>query len=163
MKEIGSKFKEKREEIGMSLVEVARDLDVTIPQLENLEDGNSNAFKDVFFLKDLIIKYAKYLNVDEEEVTNEFNDFVFNLTSKIPVNEIEEKIKEIEKVEEEQVRKTISSPYTRKKVMHAKFKPVYLYTIITIILCMITLIIANTIASNRTSKPNTISYIIGGE
>lgn len=38
----------------MKLEEAASDLDITVAQLENLEDGNINAFKDIFFLKELI-------------------------------------------------------------------------------------------------------------
>lgn len=56
MKDIGNIFKEKREEIGVKLEEAASDLDITVAQLENLEDGNINAFKDIFFLKELIKK-----------------------------------------------------------------------------------------------------------
>ena len=56
MKDIGTKFQEKREEIGIKLEEAAKDLDITVAQLENLEDGNVNAFKDIFFLKELIKK-----------------------------------------------------------------------------------------------------------
>ena len=74
MKEIGIIFKEKREEIGIKAEEAAKDMNITMPQLENLEDGNVNAFKDIFFLKDLVRKYAVYLNVDEEKIMEEFND-----------------------------------------------------------------------------------------
>ena len=49
MKDIGNIFKEKREEIGVKLEEAASDLDITVAQLENLEDGNINAFKDISF------------------------------------------------------------------------------------------------------------------
>ena len=101
MKEIGELFKEKREEIGLKVSEVSKDLDITEAQLENLEAGNINAFKDIFFLKDVIKKYAVYLNEDEEKIENEFNEYVFDYTSKIPVKELEEKIKEIQKEEKE--------------------------------------------------------------
>ena len=130
MKELGTRFKEKREEIGLKLEEVSKDLEVTIPQLENLEDGNINAFKDIFFLKDLIRKYTIYLNLNEEESLEYFNDFVFDYTSKIPVEEIEAKVKELSKQEEKETRRKIRSPYTAKKVMKEKLKPVYLYTIV---------------------------------
>ena len=96
---------------------------------------------DIFFLKELIKKYATYLNVNEEELMEDFNDFVFDYTSKIPVEEIEQKVKEIEKLEEKETRKRISSPYTRKKVRNAKMKPVYFFSVITVILVSITLII----------------------
>ena len=67
-------------------------MEITTAQLENLEDGNVNAFKDIFFLKELIKKYAKYLNVNEDEVISEFNDFVFDYTSRIPVEDGKELI-----------------------------------------------------------------------
>ncbi len=61
MKDIGTIFKEKREEIGIKEDEAAKDLNITIPQLENLEDGNINAFKDIFFLKDCIWYFYQHL------------------------------------------------------------------------------------------------------
>ena len=148
MKDIGIIFKEKRESIGIKINEAASDLDITIAQLENLEDGNINAFKDIFFLKELIKKYAKYLNVDEEEVMNDFNEFVFDYTSKIPVGEIEQRVKEIERRTEKEDRSRVSSPYTRKKVRKAKLKPVFYYSVITIILVSVTLIILNLFLNN---------------
>ena len=147
MKEIGIIFKEKREEIGIKAEEAAKDMNITMPQLENLEDGNVNAFKDIFFLKDLVRKYAVYLNVDEEKIMEEFNDFVFDFTSKIPVSEIEKKVKEIEKQNEIETRKKISSPYTIKKVQKAKLKPIYIVSIFVIILICITFIIVNMVLS----------------
>lgn len=149
MKEIGIKFKEKRETIGINEEEAARDMEITIPQLENLEDGNVNAFKDIFFLKELVKKYAIYLNINDEEIMDEFNDFVFDFTSKIPVSEIEQKVKELEKEKDKETRKKISSPYTRKKVRKAKLKPVYLFSIITVILVSLTLIVLNVFLSSK--------------
>lgn len=159
MKDIGNIFKEKREEIGVKLEEAASDLDITVAQLENLEDGNINAFKDIFFLKELIKKYATYLNVDGEKMIEEFNDFVFDFTSRIPVEEIEQKVKEIEKINEKETRKRISSPYTRKKVRKAKMKLVYFFSILTIILVSATLIFLNVFLSSKKG----LNYNIGSE
>ncbi len=149
MKDIGIVFKEKREEIGIKMDEAAADLEITTAQLENLEDGNVNAFKDIFFLKELIKKYAKYLNVNEDEVISEFNDFVFDYTSRIPVEEIEAKVKEIEKETEKEERTRVSSPYTKKRVKKAKLKPVFYYSVITIILVTVTLILLNLFLTNK--------------
>lgn len=149
MKDIGNIFKEKREEIGIKEEEAAKDLEITIPQLENLEDGNVNAFKDIFFLKELVRKYAIYLNVDEISIMEEFNDFVFDFTSRIPVEEIEQRVREIEKQTEKEARNKISSPYTRKQVRKAKLEPVYFFIILTIILVCITFIILNVILDNK--------------
>lgn len=159
MKDIGNIFKEKREEIGVKLEEAASDLDITVAQLENLEDGNINAFKDIFFLKELIKEYATYLNVDGEKMIEEFNDFVFDFTSRIPVDEIEQKVKEIEKINEKETRKRISSPYTRKKVRKAKMKLVYFFSILTIILVSATLIFLNVFLSSKKG----LNYNIGSE
>ena len=148
MKDIGIIFKEKREEIGIKEEEAANDMEITIAQLENLEDGNVNAFKDIFFLKELIKKYAKYLNVDEDQIMNDFNEFVFDYTSRIPVDEIEERVKEIEKESDREERKRISSPYTKKKVKKAKLKPILFYSIITIILICITFLLLNLFLRN---------------
>ena len=88
MKEIGESFKEARETIGISKSEVIKDLNITESQLDNLEDGNANAFKDVFFLKETIKKYAIYLNLNEDEIIDKFNDFIFGYTSRIPIKHI---------------------------------------------------------------------------
>ena len=62
MKDIGNIFKEKREEIGVKLEEAASDLDITVAQLENLEDGNINAFKDIFFVFDVVVSCSESLS-----------------------------------------------------------------------------------------------------
>ena len=51
MKEIGEKLKEARESIGVSTTEVAEDLKLEKEQIENIENGNVESFKDVFYLK----------------------------------------------------------------------------------------------------------------
>ncbi len=143
MKDIGIKFKEARESIGLSIEEAYNDMQVTQAQLENLEDGNANAFKDIFFLKELIKKYAKYLNLDLDKIVEEFNDFIFNFTSRIPVEEIEEKVKEISKEEKSVSSKKISSPYTSAKKNNRLFSPITLYIIaMLLVIALILLSIA---------------------
>ena len=61
MKEIGEALKEARESTGLSLEEVSSDLKLRPSQIENIESGNIDAFKDVFYLKYFIKEYAKYL------------------------------------------------------------------------------------------------------
>ena len=107
MKEIGLKLKEKREANGVTIEEAAEDLKMRPSQIENLEAGNRDEFKDVAMLKYFIRDYAKYLGLDGEEIVDEFNEFLFDFTSKIPVGEIE-------KAKEENVReKKVASPYTK--------------------------------------------------
>ena len=46
MKEIGLKLKEKREENGVSIEEAAEDLKMRPSQIESIEEGKSEDFKD---------------------------------------------------------------------------------------------------------------------
>ena len=109
MKEIGLKLKEKREENGVSVEEVSEDLKVRPSQIISLEEGKKDDFKDILFLKYFIRDYAKYLGLDENELVDEFNEFLFDFTTKIPVDEIEKAKNEIND------KKDIVSPYTEIK------------------------------------------------
>ena len=117
MKEIGIKLKEKREENGVSVEEAAEDLKMRPSQITSVEEGNADSFKDKVFLKYFVRDYAKYLGLDSEKIVDEFNEYLFDLTSKIPIEVIEQAKREKEK--EENIAK-ISSPYTtvdnRKKI-----------------------------------------------
>ena len=113
MNEIGEELQYARESSGVSLNEASKDLGIKVEILENIEDGRTGAFKDIFELKEYISNYAKYLGLNEEELIDEFNEYMFEYTSKIPIKEIEKtielKIKEEKKEDEE-----IASPYTKK-------------------------------------------------
>ncbi len=120
MKELGSYLKEVRESNGVSIDEAADDLDIDVFLLESLEDGNIRAFKDVLGIRDIVKAYSKYLGLKSEEVLDEFNDFLFEHTSKISLNDILEAEKE-----EKNKSKEIHSPYTytkKKKISHSKLK-----------------------------------------
>ncbi len=111
LNEIGELLKNTRLQTGISLEEVGNDLNIKPIILDNIESGNIGCFKDIYVLKDYIKEYSKYLGLNQEEIVNNFNEYLFNYTSKIPVKEIEEKIKEKRKIEETtEIR--IASPYT---------------------------------------------------
>lgn len=107
MKNIGLKLKDKREENGLSIEEVAEDLKMRPSQISSIEEGKTEDFKDVFYLKYFIRDYAKYLGLDSEGILDEFNEYLFDMTSKIPI----ELIKEAKKDKNEN-NDTIS-PYTK--------------------------------------------------
>ena len=111
MKEIGEKLKDARENIGISIEEAAEDLKLRPSQIEDIEQGNMEAFQDVFFLKYFIRDYSKYLGLDYEDLVDEFNEYLFDYTSKISLSDIkkaQEQLKETKKEENK-----ISSPYTK--------------------------------------------------
>ena len=47
---IGEKLKDARENMGISSAEVAEDLHVDVAQIDAIENGNMDSFKDVFSL-----------------------------------------------------------------------------------------------------------------
>ncbi len=110
MNEIGELLRTTREDSGVSIEEASNDLEIKTLVLENIEDGNIGCFKDIFVLKDYIYNYAKYLGLDPDKIIDEFNEYLFEYTSKIPLEDIEKAMKEQKK--EDLPEKKIVSPYT---------------------------------------------------
>lgn len=156
MKDIGESFRFARESIGLSKSEVMKDLDINESQLDNLEDGNVNAFKDIFFLKELIKKYAIYLNLDLDEIMDGFNNFIFSYTSKIPLNEILERTKEINLKEKSEENK-IKSPYTINRVKK-DFKRAYVYLIVSFVIVFMVFFLVSYL--NKLNENKKLDYMI---
>ena len=115
MKEIGEKLKEARQSMGITIEEAASDLKLRQSQIENIEEGNKEAFKDVFYLKMFIKNYSKYLGLDYDKMVEEFNEYLFDFTSKISIDDIKKAEKEQRKKEKKLKTVKISSPYTVEK------------------------------------------------
>lgn len=110
MKDIGIKLKDTRESMGISIEEAAEDLKVKKIQIENIEQGNMDAFKDVFYLKYFIRDYSKYLGLNYEDMVDEFNEYLFDYTSKISIEDIKSAKNKEKVVKKDEER--IMSPYT---------------------------------------------------
>ena len=140
MKEIGIKLKEARENMGISIDEAAEDLKVKKIQIENIEDGNMDAFKDIFYLKYFIRDYSKYLGLDYEEMVDEFNEYLFDYTSKISIDDIKQaQVKDKKTNKSEKKENKIMSPYTvekRSKLMIPSFL-IYLGIVLLIAIIII--------------------------
>lgn len=141
MKEIGEKLKEARESIGVSIEEVAEDLKLRPTQIENIEAGNSDAFKDIFSLKYFIRDYAKYLGLDKEDLVDEFNEYLFDYTSRLSLDDIKEARKG------KKPNKKIKSPYTVDKGNKKRFLILTFY----VLACLLVILIVYLVVSfNRT-------------
>ena len=115
MKEIGEKLKEARESMGITIEEAAADLKIRASQIESIEDGDKDAFKDIFYLKMFIKNYSKYLGLDYDKMVEEFNEYLFDFTSKISIDDIKKAEKEQRKKEKKLKTVKIASPYTVEK------------------------------------------------
>lgn len=143
MKEIGTELEEAREAMGVSLEEAAADLKLKPSQLENIEKGNRSAFKDVFELKQIIRDYAKYLSLEYEKLEDEFNEFVFEYTSKIPLEEIA-KANEARKLE----KRDIMSPYTLEYKRRFSFINFWVILLLIAVIAVITYVVILYVNSN---------------
>ncbi len=133
MKEIGERFKEKRNEIGISIKEVSNDLNVDEIIIENLEEGNNKVFKDVLELKNIIMTYTKYLGLDEDEVMDEVNDYLYDKTSKIKLEDIKEELSKSAKKEDE---KKVRTPYTIERKSKTDYS-IFIICIVIVVLLVI--------------------------
>ena len=139
MKELGEYLRDHRLSNGVGVEEAASDLNISKDDIENIESGNIRAFKDVLLLKKEVGDYAKYLGLDPDKVIDEFNDFLFEHTSKISLEDILEAKKKIEDDEKEK----IHSPYTieRKKKFNIdsiiKLKPLFISLLVILLLLLI--------------------------
>lgn len=153
MKELGEYLKEQRVSNGVGVDEAAVDLSLTSDDIENIESGNIKAFKDVLELKEYVRCYAKYLGLDSEKVVDEFNDFLFEHTSKISL----EDILDVKKKQEEEEEK-IHSPYTfpkKEKITIEKilkFKPLFKALLIVLLLLLMLYVFIKIINGEKEEK-----------
>lgn len=158
MEGIGNALKSAREKSGVSIEEASKDINIKSVILENIESGSIGCFKNIYELKDYLEIYAKYLGLNTEHIMNEFNEYMFEYTSKIPLKEIEKKVMEQNK---EKLTETVVSPYSKPM----KKYPVKIYIIIyatifaLVIIIMIWSIFQLTSSKMTHSTTNTISFL----
>ena len=153
MKEIGEFLKQARIENGVSLDEACEDLNLTNDYLENLEEGNVRAFKDIYALKESVREYSKYLGLDPDKVMDEFNDFMFEHTSKISLDDILEARKLAQEKEAEKPK--VVSPYTQKRKEKFNFKKIKwkkIGIVLVIILGIVVLLLVFRFLTNKEEK-----------
>lgn len=155
MNDIGEELKLTRESSGVSLKEASKDLNIKEEILENIEDGRTGAFKDIFELKEYIASYAKYLGLDDKAIIDEFNEYMFEYTSKIPIKEIEHTIEL--KIKDDKKEEGFASPYTKKTKKYNNWVYIVVYIfIILLVLCAILWSVKQVTINRNTT--DTISY-----
>lgn len=155
MKEIGEKLKETRESIGVSIEEVAEDLKVRPSQIEETEAGNMQAFKDIFSLKFFIRDYSKYLGLDYDEMVDEFNEYLFDYTSKLSLEEIKRASADDKKSKLKGQR--IISPYTSEKKRKILIPPLIIWILVLCIIGIVGYLACDTIIdNNNNSSPDVV-------
>ncbi len=154
MGDIGNDLKTARIASSVSLEEAASDTEIPETALEQIEEGSIGSFKDIFQLKDYLRTYAKYLGLDPDKIIDQFNEYMFEYTSKIPVKEIE---KTITKMAKEDKNEEIISPYTKINKKYSNWVYIIIYAFIAILVMLAILWSVKQVTINR-NNTNTISY-----
>ena len=152
MKELGEELSILRKSNGVSREEASNDLGITLTELECLENGNFKVFKDVYELKRIVLAYAKYLGLPEEKILDEFNDYLFEKTSKISKIDVEE----LKKKEEEE---KVSSPYTKIGKTRYDVAPI----VLLIVLLMFISLIVYLVLSFLKKDDDVVAHLMGKE
>ena len=156
MKEIGDKLKEARESMGISIEEAAADLKIRPNQIESIEDGDKEAFKDIFYLKMFVKNYSKYLGLDPDKMVEEFNEYLFDFTSKISIDDIKKAEKDQKKKQKKLKTVKIASPYTVEKQQHQVPRFLIILGIIFLIVIMVYVVVLVVTNNNGDEITNTI-------
>ena len=151
MKEIGEKLKNARESIGVSIEAASEDLKISPSQITDIENGNVESFQDVFNLKYFIRDYAKYLGLDKEEIVDDFNEYLFDYTSKLSLEDIKSEVKN--KKEENKIR----SPYTVERKREKVYQN-FIYIAIAVLLITISFLLYTILTDEDTDEEN----LLGG-
>lgn len=156
MNEIGDLLRTTREEAGVSIEEASGDLEIKTQILENIENGNIGCFKDIFALKEYIYNYAKYLGLEPNKIIDNFNEYLFEYTSKIPLEDIEKAMKEQQKEDSPEMK--VVSPYTTSvKKDSNKFVTILIIALVLLVILVLLLAFRQIAANNKTT--NMISYV----
>ena len=154
MKEIGERLKETRESIGISIEEASEDLKISPSQLEEAEEGNMKAFKDIFSLKSFIKDYSKYLGLDSDEMLDDFNEYLFDYTSKLSLEDIKKADEEDKKNKLKEPK--VSSPYTIDKKRKWIIPPIIIWILLLSVLGITGYFIYDTVVNGNQEQNNII-------
>ena len=152
MKDIGEQLKKARESMGVSIEEVAEDLKMEASQIEEIEAGETESFQDVFSIKYFIRDYAKYLGLDKEQLVDEFNEYLFDYTSKLSLEDIKKESK-IKKEEENKIR----SPYTIERKNERIFQ-IVAYICIVLLVFIICYLLYSIIVGDKEEITDNLVY-----
>jgi cytoskeletal protein RodZ len=147
LKEIGEKLKSTREAAGLTVEEVSEDLKVDVSKIKLIEEGITETCKDIYEIKDYISIYAKYLNLNVEDIMKEFNEFVFDYTCKIPMSDLEKQTTED--------KPKIVSPYT-KEIKKQKKKT---WILLVVLIILIGSVIGYVVFKDKLQNNTNISYL----
>lgn len=74
MNQLGAKFKNKREELNISLAKARDETNIRLSYLKAIEEGRFEDVEQEVYLKGFLKIYAKYLGLDERKILKRYQD-----------------------------------------------------------------------------------------
>ncbi|MFO7819089.1 MAG: DUF4115 domain-containing protein [Halanaerobacter sp.] len=75
MEELGAKFKEKREELDITLAQARNETNIRMSYLEAIEEGEFGTVEQEVYLKGFLKIYANYLGLDERKILKDYRGY----------------------------------------------------------------------------------------
>ena len=75
MEELGAKFKEKREELDITLAQARNETNIRMSYLEAIEEGEFERVEQEVYLKGFLKIYANYLGLDERKILKDYREY----------------------------------------------------------------------------------------
>lgn len=136
MLEIGKKLKDERIRQGFSLEDMSLKTRFSVSQLEALENGDLDYFKDdISYVKFFVQYYCKALNLDYGNFRNEFDQNMVTYTNMLSAKEVEELRRSNEQIQQK-LKQSKANKETRKK-KRLKKMDFSLFSMLAIALIMI--------------------------
>ena len=136
MKEIGEKLRDAREKMEITIEEASEDLKIE-PSLK-------------YYIRD----YSKYLGLNSDSMVEEFNEYLFDYTSKISIDDI----KSANKGNEVKKAPSVVSPYTIVKKQQKNIPKILIYILIILIVGIIVYCLFLFFNNDSKGDNNLISY-----
>ena len=92
-----------------------------------------------------------------------FNEFIYGYTSRIPVDDILEKTREFEILESKNEENKIVSPYTVKRNNKSSLKYIIIYSVSVIVLIVLEILIVKYLTDKKEETISSIDYIVEKE
>ena len=148
MKEIGEKLRDAREKMEITIEEASEDLKIEPSILQKIEEGDKDYLK--YYIRD----YSKYLGLNSDSMVEEFNEYLFDYTSKISIDDI----KSANKGNEVKKAPSVVSPYTIVKKQQKNIPKILIYILIILIVGIIVYCLFLFFNNDSKGDNNLISY-----
>ncbi len=149
LEQIGLILKEQRQELKMSLAAMSEKTKLSIVQLEAIEEGNIEFFKDdLSYLSYFVRYYANALGLDFNEIRDELDDSIMDFTSSISVSRVKQK----EEMNQRVIHKT--QQHRKKARKNIDYSSVALFLLTALILVLVGFAIVKVVLPSLQSMGN---------